>query len=66
MRYSAQHKTETRARLLKSAAVVAKRSGLAAASVDSIAASARITGGALYNHFPSLPRWLLKRSKAAC
>lgn len=53
MRYSAQHKTETRARLLKSAAVVAKRSGLAAASVDSIAASARITGGALYNHFPS-------------
>ncbi|WP_315263242.1 TetR/AcrR family transcriptional regulator [Pseudomonas fragi] len=53
MRYSSQHKAETRVRLLKSAAVVAKRSGLAAASVDRIATSAGITGGALYSHFPS-------------
>ncbi|WP_448682911.1 TetR/AcrR family transcriptional regulator [Pseudomonas nicosulfuronedens] len=38
---------------MKSAAVVAKRSGLVAASVDRIATSAGITGGALYSHFPS-------------
>lgn len=53
MRYSSQHKAETRVRLLKSAAGVAKRSGLAAASIDRIATSAGITGGALYSHFPS-------------
>lgn len=53
MRYSSQHKAKTRVRLLKSAAVVAKRSGLAAASVDRNATSAGITGGALYSHFPS-------------
>ncbi|WP_137819450.1 TetR/AcrR family transcriptional regulator [Pseudomonas sp. 2FG] len=53
MRYSSQHKADTRARLLKSAAEAVKCSGLAAASVDSIAASAGTSGGALYHHFPS-------------
>lgn len=53
MRYTSQHKAETRVRFLKSAAVVAKRSGLVAASVDRIATSAGITGGVLYSHFPS-------------
>lgn len=53
MRYAPQHKAETRERLLQSAAKAAKRSGLAAASVDSIAQDAGISGGGIYHHFPS-------------
>ncbi len=53
MRYTPQHKAETRARLLQSAAKAAKRSGIAAASVDSIAQDAGISGGGIYHHFTS-------------
>ncbi|WP_213908394.1 TetR/AcrR family transcriptional regulator [Stutzerimonas nitrititolerans] len=53
MRYTPQHKAETRARLLRSAARAAKCSGLAAASVDGIAADAGISGGGVYHHFAS-------------
>lgn len=53
MRYASQHRAETRARLLRSAARAAKRSGLMAASIDGIAADAGISGGGVYHHFTS-------------
>lgn len=53
MRYTPNHRAETRARLLRSAAKAAKRSGIAAASIDGIAADAGISGGGIYHHFSS-------------
>jgi len=53
MRYSPQHKAETRTRLLQQAASELKTTGLAGASIDQIAAAAGLTGGAVSNHFPS-------------
>lgn len=51
MRHTPQHKAETRARLLQSAAKAAKRSGIAAASVDRIAQDAGISGGGISPKF---------------
>lgn len=52
MRYSPEHKAQSRARLLDAAGRHAKRHGFAASGVDALAAAAGFTSGALYRHFP--------------
>lgn len=51
MRYAADHKPRARQQLLDAAAGHAKRHGFAASGVDSLAAAAGLTSGALYKHF---------------
>jgi TetR/AcrR family transcriptional regulator, transcriptional repressor for nem operon len=53
MRYSAEHKADTRQRLLEVAGAVAKRDGFATTGVDGLAAAAGLTSGAFYSHFRS-------------
>jgi TetR/AcrR family transcriptional repressor of nem operon len=51
MPYSAEHKTETRERILKSARHLFNRKGFAEVSIDEIMAAAGLTRGGFYNHF---------------
>lgn len=51
MRYAADHKPRARQQLLDAAASHAKVHGFAASGVDSLAAAAGLTSGALYKHF---------------
>lgn len=51
MRYAADHKPRARQQLLDAAASHAKAHGFAASGVDSLAAAAGLTSGALYKHF---------------
>jgi TetR/AcrR family transcriptional repressor of nem operon len=51
MRYAADHKPRARQQLLDAAASHAKTHGFAASGVDSLAAAAGLTSGALYKHF---------------
>jgi AcrR family transcriptional regulator len=51
MPYPAEHKTETRERILKSARRLFNRSGFAAVTIDEIMADAGLTRGGFYNHF---------------
>jgi AcrR family transcriptional regulator len=53
MRYSADHKAETRKRLLKATGALAKRKGFAATGVDAFMDAAGVTSGAFYVHFGS-------------
>lgn len=53
MRYSAEHKKETRARLLKATGALVKTKGFAATGVDGLMAAADLTSGAFYSHFRS-------------
>ncbi|MCK1792262.1 TetR/AcrR family transcriptional regulator [Pseudomonas violetae] len=53
MRYSANHKLETRERLLRSSAVSAKKSGFSAVGVDGLMKAIGLSGGAFYSHFSS-------------
>jgi AcrR family transcriptional regulator len=53
MRYSAQHKENTRARLLEATGALVKKQGFAATGVDSLMAAASLTSGAFYSHFRS-------------
>jgi TetR/AcrR family transcriptional repressor of nem operon len=53
MRYSANHKLETRERLLQSSAVSAKQSGFSTVGVDGLMKAIGLSGGAFYSHFSS-------------
>ncbi len=51
MPYSAQHKKETRARIVQSAHQLFNRKGFADVSIDETMAEAGLTRGGFYNHF---------------
>lgn len=51
MRYSQDHKDQTRQRLLQASAGHAKAHGFAASGMDALAAAAGVTVGSLYKHF---------------
>jgi TetR/AcrR family transcriptional repressor of nem operon len=53
MRYSANHKLETREKLLQSSAVSAKRAGFSTVGVDGLMKAIGLSGGAFYSHFSS-------------
>ena len=53
MRYSSEHKEETRTRLLKATGALVKEKGFAATGVDGLMAAAELTSGAFYSHFRS-------------
>ncbi|ANC03604.1 MULTISPECIES: TetR/AcrR family transcriptional regulator [Pseudomonas] len=53
MRYSTDHKQQTREKLLASSGVLAKRGGFASTGVAELMKAIGLTGGAFYNHFPS-------------
>lgn len=58
MRYSAEHKEQTRAKLLSAAGSLAKKSGFGTTGVDGFMAAAGMTGGAFYAHFRSKSEFL--------
>ncbi|MDF0732013.1 TetR/AcrR family transcriptional regulator [Pseudomonas entomophila] len=53
MRYSTDHKQQTRDKLLASSGALAKRGGFASTGVAGLMKAIGLTGGAFYNHFPS-------------
>lgn len=53
MRYSAEHKQQTREKLLHSSGALAKAGGFATTGVDGLMKAIGLTGGAFYSHFPS-------------
>lgn len=53
MRYSANHKLETKEKLLQSSAVSAKKSGFSTIGVDGLMKAIGLSGGAFYSHFAS-------------
>jgi TetR/AcrR family transcriptional regulator, transcriptional repressor for nem operon len=53
VRYAAGHKEESRARILKAAADLFRRQGIAATGVDAVMAAAGLTAGGFYAHFRS-------------
>lgn len=53
MRYSAEHKAQTREKLLQASGVLAKRGGFAGTGVDGLMKAIGLTGGAFYGHFSS-------------
>ena len=53
MRYGADHKEKTRQRILDAAAVVFRRQGFQAGSVDDVMSEAGLTAGGFYAHFES-------------
>jgi AcrR family transcriptional regulator len=53
MRYSAEHKAQTREKLLLSSGALAKHGGFANTGVDGLMKAVGLTGGAFYSHFPS-------------
>ncbi|MFP3408531.1 TetR/AcrR family transcriptional regulator, partial [Pseudomonas sp. SIMBA_065] len=53
MRYSNEHKQQTRERLLSSSGALAKRGGFSSTGVAGLMKAIGLTGGAFYDHFPS-------------
>jgi len=53
MRYSTNHKLETKEKLLESSAVSAKKSGFSTVGVDGLMKAIGLSGGAFYSHFSS-------------
>lgn len=53
MRYSPEHKAQTREKLLQSSAALAKQGGFASTGVDALMKAIGLTGGAFYAHFDS-------------
>lgn len=53
MRYSANHKLETREKLLQSSALSAKSSGFSTVGVDGLMKAIGLSGAAFYSHFSS-------------
>lgn len=53
VRYSTEHKQQTRDKLLASSGALAKRGGFASTGVAGLMKAIGLTGGAFYNHFPS-------------
>ncbi|MBA1321785.1 TetR/AcrR family transcriptional regulator [Pseudomonas shirazensis] len=52
MRYSTEHKLQTREKLIASSGALAKRGGFASTGVADLMKAIGLTGGAFYNHFP--------------
>ena len=53
MRYSAQHKQETRARILEAAGQLFRQQGYGGSGIDGLTKAAGVTNGAFYGHFAS-------------
>jgi AcrR family transcriptional regulator len=53
MRYSVEHKQETRARVVSAAGQVFRREGFGGAGIDALTKAAGVTNGAFYGHFKS-------------
>lgn len=53
MRYSTEHKEQTRQKLVQSSGALAKQGGFSATGVAGLMKAIGLTGGAFYNHFPS-------------
>ncbi|MGV2293094.1 TetR/AcrR family transcriptional regulator [Trinickia sp. YCB016] len=53
MRYSAEHKTETRNRILEAAGQLFRRDGYGGSGIDGLTKAAGVTNGAFYGHFKS-------------
>ena len=53
MRYSSEHKPRTRSRILERAAALFRREDYRGVGIDRIMASADLTRGGFYAHFPS-------------
>lgn len=53
VRYSSEHKQQTRQALLESSASLAKHNGFSTVGVDGLMKAIGLTGGAFYSHFPS-------------
>jgi TetR/AcrR family transcriptional regulator, transcriptional repressor for nem operon len=53
MRYSAEHKQETRARILDAAGQLFRKEGYGGSGIDSLTKAAGVTNGAFYGHFKS-------------
>ncbi|MBX5156475.1 MULTISPECIES: TetR/AcrR family transcriptional regulator [unclassified Rhizobium] len=53
MRYSAEHKSETRARVLAAAGQIFRKDGYGGAGIDALTKAAGVTNGAFYGHFKS-------------
>lgn len=53
MRYSSEHKRQTREKLLESSGALAKRGGFCSTGVDGLMKAIGLSGGAFYSHFPS-------------
>ncbi|MGU7769500.1 TetR/AcrR family transcriptional regulator [Burkholderia sp. MR1-5-21] len=53
MRYSAEHKTETRNRILDAAGQLFRRNGYGGSGIDGLTKAAGVTNGAFYGHFKS-------------
>ena len=53
MRYSADHKQQTQARLLDSSARLIKKDGVGSVGVDGLMKAIGLSGGAFYSHFAS-------------
>ncbi|QGZ59996.1 TetR/AcrR family transcriptional regulator [Paraburkholderia acidiphila] len=53
MRYSAEHKTETRKRIVDAASRLFRRDGYGGSGIDGLTKEAGVTNGAFYGHFKS-------------
>lgn len=53
MRYSAEHKQETRTRVIAAAGRVFRKEGYGGAGIDALTKAAGVTNGAFYGHFKS-------------
>ena len=53
MRYSAEHKLETRARVIAAAGQIFRKDGYGGAGIDALTKAAGVTNGAFYGHFKS-------------
>ncbi len=53
VRYSTEHKEQTRQKLVQSSGAIAKQGGFSATGVAGLMKAIGLTGGAFYNHFPS-------------
>jgi TetR/AcrR family transcriptional regulator, transcriptional repressor for nem operon len=53
MRYSAEHKQETRARILGAAGALFRQEGYGGSGIDGLTKAAGVTNGAFYGHFKS-------------
>src|SRR3954447_25446538 len=53
MRYSSEHKKQTRRRILDAAAILFRRHGIDGVGVDAIMREAGLTHGGFYGHFAS-------------
>lgn len=51
MRYSAEHKDQTRSRIMEAAARVFREGGYGGAGIDGLTKAAGVTNGAFYGHF---------------